>query len=139
MAAVSDANHISTYRDLRTGHEILCQMNGHKPCFIPLSVATAACRTQASAWASSAWWRGFAAWTTCEKPSPSPGRCTACTRKTVHSSQWSVVSGSFSESVARPASTVVSTSAIKPDTCPNNARNMFGRSVHHVKSALLCV
>ena len=48
---------------------------------ISICVATAACRTRDSAWASSAWWRGSAAWTTCERRFRSQGLCTACIRK----------------------------------------------------------
>ncbi len=39
MAAISDTHHVPPECDLRTGREVFCQMNGHKPRFIPLSVA----------------------------------------------------------------------------------------------------
>ena len=53
---------------------------------ISTCASSAACPTAASAWALSAPWPGFAAWSTCAKRFRSPGCCTGCIRKKL--SNW---------------------------------------------------
>ena len=74
-----DHRRIAARVELRTAqepHRAAQAAAARRSSGISTCAATAACRMRDSAWASSAWWRGCARWTTCGRRFRLRGRCT---------------------------------------------------------------